>query len=253
MCQFKSAIVLENGDIIHHNLTQSHEDLIDLYNLKDNGNGKFVRVEFTSDTLHIIESYRLKVDENTTPDWFEQYRENTERYLLKYVKNHIIDSDRNILLGDTYIICKNAEVKTIKSAVIENVRDSAVIRNVSDSAVIKNVSGSAVIEIVWGSAVIKIVRDSAVIEIVSGSAVIKNVSGSAVIKIVRDSAVIKNVSGSAVIENVWDSAVIKNVSGSAVIENVSGSAVIENVWDSAVIKNVSGSAVIKNDKRNNQQ
>ena len=127
MCNFKSAIVMKNGDIIHHHLTQSHEDLIDLMNIKDNGNDGFVRVEYTSksDELHKIGTYELKVDEETTPEWFENFRKKTEKFLKSYVESHIITDTRKLLIGETYILAGSANIINVKDCRIESLWENS--------------------------------------------------------------------------------------------------------------------------------
>lgn len=65
---------MRNGDVMHDIHLTSHEDIIDLYNLKDDSmRDNFVRVEYTPESdsdLPNIEKYRLKVDEDSTPNWF---------------------------------------------------------------------------------------------------------------------------------------------------------------------------------------
>lgn len=73
MCKFLSAIVLKNGDLICDPFIDSHEDLIDRYNLRDNNTNNFIRIEHTPDDdfyYSDLTEYKLHIDENTTPDWF---------------------------------------------------------------------------------------------------------------------------------------------------------------------------------------
>lgn len=62
MCEFLSAVVMKNGDIIYNPYTDAHEDLVALHNLRDNREGKFARVEFKPDDptdLDKPEKYKL--------------------------------------------------------------------------------------------------------------------------------------------------------------------------------------------------
>ena len=109
MCKFYSAIVMKNGDILHNENLKSHEDLIRLFNINDSQVNceKFVRVEFTpdneSDYLD-IEKYKLNVDEECNPEWFEKERERVFSYLKEFVGKRIILSDQKILTGGLYVV-----------------------------------------------------------------------------------------------------------------------------------------------------
>jgi len=243
MCQFKSVIVLRNGDILHDNYTDSHEDLINFYGLSDNGEpslNRFVRVEYTPKDVKDYDKpskYVMKVDESETPAWFEEVRESVQDKLDSLIKRMIIKDDKKkCLLSGCYILTGKAKLQYIRNTRIVAMYDSAQIKYVYDSAQIKYVCDSAQIESVYGSAQIKYVCDSAQI---------KYVCDSAQIKYVCDSAQIEYVCGSAQIEYVCDSAQIKSVYGSAQIEYVCDSAQIEYVCGSAQLLEVSMKAEIK--------
>jgi hypothetical protein len=109
MCKFYSAIVMKNGDLLHNENLQSHEDIIWLFNIRDSqvNCDKFVRVEFTpkvDSDYSDIEKYRLIVDETSTPDWFEQHREYVTTRLKDFVSKRIILSDQKILTGGLYVV-----------------------------------------------------------------------------------------------------------------------------------------------------
>jgi hypothetical protein len=109
MCQFYSAIVMKNGDLLHNENLLSHEDLIRFFNINDSqvNCDKFVRVEFTPEyqkDFPDIEKYQLRVDEDTTPKWFEKHREYITTRLKEFVSKRIITSDQKILTGGLYVV-----------------------------------------------------------------------------------------------------------------------------------------------------
>ena len=107
MCQFKSALVLKNGDVIHSDWTDSHEDLIDMLELPDKGNGGFVRVEFVpKDNKYAdAKSYALKIDQPDTPEWWTTtLAERTTDYMREIIKRMIIKTEKKCLVGGSYIL-----------------------------------------------------------------------------------------------------------------------------------------------------
>jgi len=122
MCKFYSAIVMRSGDILHDEHLMSHEDIIRLYNINDSqiNCDKFVRVEYTPDEssdFPDISKYKLNVDEDSIPDWFEKHREYTIERLKSFVEKRIITTDRKILTGGLYVV-KNCKIDKLISAQI---------------------------------------------------------------------------------------------------------------------------------------
>jgi len=136
MCNFKSAIVLKNGDLLHSPWTDNHEDLIDLFQLNDNTlRQNFVRVEYNPiGEIDELSKYNLKIDESNIPDWFEKVKEKAERKLAVIVKNMIVKDNKKILIGNAFIVCGNAKIKNIKTARIISICGSAQVKYICDSA-----------------------------------------------------------------------------------------------------------------------
>ena len=185
MCQYFSAIALPNGDLLHHDSTDSHEDLVAHFGLNDNRLGRFARIEYHPESVkHLadITKYVLKLDENEKPKWWtNDFADKIESKCRVICAARIVIKDRDILLGGPWIVASNAKIRKVYNARILAVIDSASIQNVWGSASIQNVWGSASIQDVWGSASIQNVLGSASIQNVGGSASIHNVGGSAIL------------------------------------------------------------------------
>ena len=75
MCKFMSGIVLKNK-LIYDIDIDSHEDLLKKANLNDGTiNPNFVRVELLPEDgdvfNHDLKNWKLKVDQDFRPDWFD--------------------------------------------------------------------------------------------------------------------------------------------------------------------------------------
>ena len=130
MCKFYSAIVMKNGDLKYSPFTTSHEDIVDLFNLKDNGKEAFVRVEFSpknEDDLHLIDKYELELDGTECPEWYNQdLKDKTFGKLKSIVKRFILVKDkRKLLLGGIYILY-DCEIEIMKNAIVYNMKSSQV-------------------------------------------------------------------------------------------------------------------------------
>src|SRR6185437_10803222 len=125
MCNFKSAIVTKDGVILHHELTDSHSELIQHFKLHERrGPGQvqnFIKVEFTPTDLKFDDpaSYVLWVDETETPAWFdEDAKHKTSEFLRDVITKMIIRDKREILLGGAWILSDGAEVGNCLNAKI---------------------------------------------------------------------------------------------------------------------------------------
>ena len=220
MCNFLSALVLKNGDVLHHPMLDSHADLVRYFKLPDTDAHiqHFAKVELTPVDWADAATWNFRVDEEVLPVWWADVASAVEGTLRSRAAGMILkDGDHDLIVDGCWIVAGTAKVRDVRSGRIILVQDSAQI---------SNVGGSAQISGVW---------DSAQISNVGGSAQISGVRGSAQISGVRDSAQISGVRGSAQISNVGDSAQISNVGGLARISNVGGLARISNVWGSATL------------------
>src|SRR6202142_3536638 len=153
MCNFKSAIVTRQGDVCEHWNTDSHEDLIDLFNLRDRKDF-FVRVEFNPEKVQDlidVEKYVLKVDEENVPEWFEEYREATQKRLSEIVSRVIRkDYAANILVEGAYILFGDTKIGKLFGARIVSLSGGTV--NNIWGGTVNNISGGTVNNI-WGGTV----------------------------------------------------------------------------------------------------
>ena len=128
MCHFKSAIVIHDERakggfrLLMSPWTESHSELIIIHNLRDDARLRFARVEFsppTMDTAHVVDGYKLKIDEHRTPDWFtDKMKEAVTEKMRAYVKSIIVTGDVALLVGGQFIIAPGARVKSAHSMVI---------------------------------------------------------------------------------------------------------------------------------------
>jgi len=209
MCNFFSALVLRNGDVLHHPMLDSHSDLVTYFKLPDETahHQHFAKIELVPVDWLDAATWRFQLDAETAPGWWTEVAQAAEEACRAIVAKMMLRSGEHRLVVDGCWI-------------------------VGGTAIVRDVRAGRIVQ----------VRDSAQIHDVRGSAQIHDVGGSAQIRGVGDSAQIHGVGGSAQIHDVWDSAQIHDVRGSAQIRGVRGSAQIHDVWGSAQIHDVGGSA-----------
>jgi hypothetical protein len=167
MCQFKSAIVLhderEKGGfkLLMSPWTESHSELITIHKLRDDGKLRFARVEFSPpsmDTAHVLDGYKLRIDEERTPEWFgDEMKERVAAKMRAYVKSIIVEGDVALLIGGQFIIAPGARVEAAHSMVINAICGGTVsaIRGGTVSAIcggtVSEIRGGTVSEIRGGT------------------------------------------------------------------------------------------------------
>ena len=165
MCQFLSGIGFKNGDVFTSDYTDNHENMIEAWGLKEKFDNGWVRLEYTSDTLTDLSTYRLNIDESYIPSWVtEEIKEKWERKLKTRAKRMILlVGEINCLLGGKYVVGGDVKINNVISSNIVFCGDNASITKVRDNASITDVRDNASIIDVWDNASITDVRGNATI------------------------------------------------------------------------------------------
>ena len=153
MCQFKSAVVVrderEKGGfrLLLSPWTESHSVLETIFKINERVRLICAKVEFSPDDItnaHLIEKYKLKIDEERTPEWFDDdMKLNVSEKLSDYIKNIIVTGDVDILIGGQFIVAPGCKVSCVRTCVISAVLGNASITDVRDNASITNVWDNA--------------------------------------------------------------------------------------------------------------
>ena len=126
MCQWKSAIASKSGEIYHHPLTDSHNDLIALFKLHDGKNPQFTPVKFLpgKDWLNVY-SYKLKFDAER-PDWADnEWVKSVSETMRTIIAGMIVNDKQTILVGGAYLFGPKAEITKVVAGRIVAVHKNA--------------------------------------------------------------------------------------------------------------------------------
>ena len=194
MCNFLSAIVLKNGDIVcRPDVTDSHEDLIDFASIRDNhlSQDGFVRVEFLPpehDTKDVfdVKNWTLKVDQDSTPEWFNF--ESTTSSLAARVERMFVLEDRPILLGGCWLLGKAAHVKKVQNARIYRMYDSSKVDGMCDSSKVGVMYDSSEVGGMYDSSKVDEMHGSSQVGSMRDSSKVGEMRGSSWVGVMRDSS-----------------------------------------------------------------
>jgi hypothetical protein len=170
MCQFFSCLVNKNGDVLWDRDLSSHEDLVELFGLRDNNKFRpgFARVEFTPPTDHKlvanVKKWVLKVDESVKPDWFDDVvvREKLE----ELVSNFIVKKNRKLLVGGPWILVGKTKIDKAVNARIIAMCDSSQVGYMHNSSQVGYMYGSSQVGNMCGSS--RIVTNKSTKNVVNG-------------------------------------------------------------------------------------
>jgi len=134
--------------------TESHSELCRIFKVRDGARLSFARVEFTPADMAFAykpETYKLRIDEDRTPDWFDdEMKEKVADKMRQYIKSIIVDGDVDLLVGGQFIIAPNAKVSSCHSMVLNAICGGAI----SDicGGTISDICGGTISDI-WGGTI----------------------------------------------------------------------------------------------------
>ena len=157
MCNFLSALVLKNGDVLTHPMLDSHADLVRYFKAPDTNAyiHRFAKVELVPVDWTDPSTWQWTVDENVLPSWWHEVAVSAERTLRARAASMILrDGTHSLIVDGCWIVGGTADVSDVRAGRIVHVGGSATIRGVGGSATIWDVGGSATIRDVGGSALL---------------------------------------------------------------------------------------------------
>ena len=205
MCRYFSAIVTKDK-ILWDLDTDSHEDLIEKFKLKDTTKEPdFVRVEILPKDNNIfnhdLKNWELHKDQDLIPGWFDfKASEKEVKKVLKesFEQRFLISRSIDEIKKGRWFL-KDGKVGVLKgSSVVKNMRGSSVVQNMCGSSVVQDMRGSSVVKNMCDSSVVKNMCDSSAVQDMRGSSVVKNMRGSSVVQNMCDSSVVQDMRGSSV-------------------------------------------------------
>ena len=171
-----SAIVLRpNGpvEVLRNAWTDSHDDLVELFNLRDNNREAFARVEFCPkkpDTMDQPDTYVLTIDEQRCPEWFDDdLKAKVSNRMRGWVKAMIVSGDVSMLCGGAYILAKGAKVKGVKSALIHVMMPGSNVGEMWESSKVGVMRESSNVGVMWGSSKVGVMWESSKVGSMLGS------------------------------------------------------------------------------------
>lgn len=257
MCNFLSAIVMRNGDVLcdpEH--TDSHEDLLVMHNIWDTRTqqNKFVRVEFLppedSSTTLDLSTWKLQVDQASQPEWFDE--DKVKETLLARVQRMIVVDKRPLLLGGCWILADGAQITDAISARIFLMLGSARLKNAMQGTWVDNMVASAEIQVLHETGVVKkmhgnsmVTRSLSSIESLHEGAHVLDMGYHATVNAMYGKAVIGTMRGCSSVADMYTSATVRSMHEFASVARMQGDSSVVSMDGRARIGNMYGHAKVE--------
>ena len=201
MCQFKSGIILKTRCVVAQGSDDSHTALLEEMNIDDtreNAMRKFVRVELVppkGEWWTDPETWKINVDQDIVPDWFETDREKYLDEFRKAVKEwwntHVLVDQKIDELSSGYYRLKRCEVKKL-------LKDVQVLL---DSSTVQEMLGSSTVQEMWGSSTVQKMLDSSTVQKMLDSSTVQEM---------LDSSTVQKMLDSSTVQEMWDSSIARD-------------------------------------------
>ena len=220
MCKFYSAIVMRNGDILHDEHLMSHEDIIGLYNINDSqiNCNKFVRVEYTPDEskdFPDISKYKLNVDEDSAPDWFEQHREHVIERLKSFVEKRIITTDRKILTGGLYVV-KDCHIDKLISAQVIYLQGQ-----------VNRMWGNSQVNQMWGNSLVN------------------RMMGNSQVNEMWENSQVNQMWGNSQVNQMWENSQVNRMRENSQVNQMRENSQVNEMWGNSQVNEMCGNSQVK--------
>jgi hypothetical protein len=220
MCQFFSAVLTKNGDLLYNLVLNSHEEIIELFKIKDTQAAffgqNFVRLEFVPDltkNLSKPEAWTLKLDERETPEWYDP--DKAQEKCWDVISGIVVSDERETLTTGHYILTENAVVKKVINSHIlfmngrskvEKMYSSSKVGEMYDSSKVERMNGFSEVGGMWGSSEVGVMNDSSKVGEMYDSSKVERM---------YDSSKVGEMYDSSEVERMYDSSKVKVMCGSS--------------------------------------
>ena len=207
MCQFKSGIILKTRCVVAQGADDSHTALLEELNIDDtreNAMRKFVRVELVppkGEWWTDPETWKINVDQDIVPDWFETDREKYLDEFRKAVKEwwntHVLVDQKIDELRSGYYRLKRCEVKKLLKDV-QVLLDSSTVQEMYDSSTVQKMYDSSTVQKMLDSSTVQKMLDSSTVQKMYGSSTVQKMLDSSTVQEMYDSSTVQEMLDSSI-------------------------------------------------------
>ena len=208
MCNFVSALVLRNGDVLTHPMLDSHVDLVSHFKLPDHSEyiQNFVKVELVpgADAWLTPEKWKWTVDESSPPAWWPDVASAAEGTLRARVRSWIMTSGQaSLATEDVRILGGTAVLDKVSAGRVIHMSGNGQVHDVYGSGQVHRVLGDGQVHDVYGNGKVHYVYGSGQVHRVFGDGQVHDVYGNGKVHRVYDSGQVHRVFGDGQVHDVY--------------------------------------------------
>jgi hypothetical protein len=237
MCKFYSAIVLRNGDLIHNPFTTSHEDLIEENNIKDKGLDFFVKVEYSpkNDNLSDIKEYELNVDENSVPEWFEEYRVDIENKLYHIVGNMIITTNQQMICGRAIILTGDIIIQRLKHCLVYEMRENSQVDEIRENSQVNKMWGNSKVNKMWDNSQVNEMRENSQVNEMGGNSQVYKM---------RENSKVNKMRYNSKVNEMWENSQVDEMRYNSQVNEMGGNSKVNKMRDNSQVNEMGGNSQV---------
>ena len=187
----------------------------------------FVRCEFypqDNNDMGDADKYELRVDENFTPEWFEEFRESVTNKMRTIIKNMIVTGDRDCLIGGAYIL-KNAKVGFLNycrivwasNSTVNEMRDNSTVNKMLDNSTVNKMLDNSTVNEMWDNSTVKEMWDNSTV------------------KEMWDNSTVKEMWGNSTVKEMWDNSTVNEMRDNSTVNQMRDNSTVNQVWDNSTV------------------
>ena len=191
MCRFRSGIILKTKCVVAQGSDDSHTTLLEELNIEDtweNAMRKFVSVELVppnNEWWTEPDAWKINVDQDIVPEWFEidreKYLEGFKNAVKEWWNMHILVDQKIDELNNGYYRLKRCEVKRLckdvqvmcDSSTVQEMCDSSTVQEMCDSSTVQKMCDSSTVQKMWDSSTVQEMCDSSTVQKMCGSSTVQ--------------------------------------------------------------------------------
>jgi len=249
MCKFFRCLITKDRVYWNRN-TDSHEDIITMYRLKDN-EVDLVRVELLpidGDVFNLNrENWKLEIDQDILPVWFEKslYEDEVFKAFSRCVENaFLIGKERRVINSGRWFI-KDSKISYIcGNAKVEIIDGNSEVLMIGDDVRVNTIKGNTEIEEIQGDVFIHNIQGSSIVNSISGYVFVGSIKENTKVNFINGNARIGDICENAEIVSISHNAYIHRIYGNVIIHTINGYVRVKFVERDVKIDSVSGNACV---------
>lgn len=253
MCRFRSGILLKDRAVIARKDNDSHQDMLEELNISDtyeNAARVFVRAELIPEKDEWWtnpDDWKLVIDQDIVPDWFEEDREGHISRFRAAVKEwwsgHVLVDKKIDTLRTGYYMLKDCEVDKLCGDAMVLLKNSQLGKMYGSSQVGEMYRNSQVGKM-YNSAQVGRIWDSSQVGEMWGSTQVGGMHGNSQVREMYGNSQVGKMHDSTQVGGMYNSAQVREMHGNSQVREMYGSTQVREMWGNSQVREMHNSAQV---------